>query len=62
MSDNLMAYYDDVRDAVVIRLESGQELAEFSRLEAESFGNEVIAAAHKESTGYEEFFAQENRP
>ena len=60
MSDNLLAFYDTDRDAVIVRLESGTEVAVLDVDEAASLGDEISAAARRESTGYEEFFAQEN--
>lgn len=59
MSDNPFAYYDDQRDAVILRLESGTEIAVMDPAEAESLGRELLAAADKRDTGYEEFLAQE---
>lgn len=60
MSDNLMSYFDTDRNAVIICLESGSEVAVLAAAEAESLGNEILAASRGESTGYEEFFAQQN--
>lgn len=55
----VMAFYDEVRDAVVVRKVSGAEVALLGCADAASFAEEVAAAARGESTGYEEFLDQE---
>lgn len=55
-----MAFYDETRDAVVVQLQSGTEVAVMDLDEADGFADEVKAAARKQSTGYEDFFAQQN--
>lgn len=60
MSDALLAYYDPTRGAVILRRESGTEIAILDHAEANSLGTEVIAAAHRRDTGYAEFLAQES--
>lgn len=62
MSDFLFAYYDNDRDAVIVRLDSGTEIAVLDTDEAESLGDEILAASRRESTNYEEFLDQEDRP
>lgn len=59
MSDNVFAYFDETRQAVILRLESGTEVAVLNTDEAESIGNELLAASRQEDTGYEEYLAQE---
>jgi hypothetical protein len=59
MSDNIFACYDAERDAVILRLESGGEVAVLSRDDAASLGREIAAASMRQSTGYEEYLAQE---
>lgn len=59
MSDSLMAYYDPAREAVVVQRTSGSEVAVLDRDEAASLADEIAVAATGESTGYEEFLAQQ---
>ena len=58
MSSNVIAYWDDAREVVVIARENGQTLAVFNSLEAKSFGQEVLSAADKQDTGYSDFLEQ----
>jgi hypothetical protein len=59
VSDNLFAYYDADRDAVILRLESGSEVSVLDRDDAHGLAREIMAASLRQSTGYEEYLAQE---